>query len=557
MTGAMSAPRDNSPWPWTPTLPPAGSPWRRRVPRLRAAGHAVLFVALAVVCVQFHARTARRVAKARRVDQAFLKAQAAHAADPTEANRLTALAAAEGVVTVKRRQGAIPRWGVAVRQFWKGVNIYRPMPGRGAGDPLTGERRGGAPEAAPTPPIRLDATPAELIDRPVFLHPNMPFVVIALTPLAYLSPQAMVAGVNLLKIAALLAAIVWTAGAVNHRSHRMGEWVIGLAVLLALPNVISDFQHGNTNVLVLAAIAAHLALYRRGADGWAGVALAGAICLKMTPALFAVYWLYQGNWRLLGGLGAALAVMVVLVPLTVLGWGRYDTLMGAWLGNLIVPGLLKGAPYPIHINQSLSGVFTRLFMHANIHYNPDDVAVAEKFAYINVASLSPAAGQAVLTAMKAALVAVMAWAIGWRRLARDDGRRGLHYGLIVSAMMIANQRTWDHHATVLLIAYAGLWYALAYGRMGRRRRIGALAALGAAAGIVFVAGKSLFVVLGGGGDRGRQFAAVVEAWGPTFVHFVIVWVLCVVCLRALRSDGRVYAPERQPLRAGRQGAERR
>ena len=557
MTGAMSAPHDNSPWPWAPTLPPAGSPWRRRAPRLRAAGYAVLFVALATVCVQFHARTARRVAKARRVDQAFLKTQAAHAAEPTEANRLAALSAAEAVITVKRRQGAIPRWTVAVRQFWKGVNIYRSMPGQGAGDPLTGERRVGAPQAAPTPPVCLDATPAELIERPVFLHPNMPFVVIALTPVAYLSAQAMVAAVNLLKIAALLAAIMWTAAAVNHRGHRMGEWVIGLAVLLALPNLISDFQHANTNVFVLAAIAAHLALYRRGRDGWAGVALAGAICLKMTPALFAVYWLYQRNWRLLGGLAGSLAAMVVLVPLTVLGWGRYDAMMGAWLGNLIVPGLLKGAPYPIHINQSLSGVFTRLFMHANIHYNPDDVAVAEKFAYINIASLSPAAGRAILVALKAALVAVMAWAIGWRRLARDDGRRGLHYGLIVSAMMIANQRTWDHHAAVLLIAYAALWYALAYGLMPRGRRIGALAALGVAGAIVFVTGKSLFVALGGGGERGKQFAAVVEAWGPTFVHFVIIWVLCVVCLRALRSDGRVYAPDRQTLRAGRHGAERR
>ena len=77
--------------------------------------------------------------------------------------------------------------------------------------------------------------------------------------------------------------------------------MLGLGLLWVLMFVIGDLQHGNTHVLVLGAITLHLWLYRRGHDWAAGGALALAICLKMTPALFVLYWLYQRNWKLLGG----------------------------------------------------------------------------------------------------------------------------------------------------------------------------------------------------------------------------------------------------------------
>jgi len=321
-------------------------------------------------------------------------------------------------------------------------------------------------------------------------------------------------------------------------------------VLFALPLVISDIQHVNTNLFVLGLIAVHLWLYRRGRDAWAGAVLALAVCLKMTPVLFGLYWLYQRNWRLLGGLVAALAVMVVAVPLTVLGPGRFTELTGSWLGNLIVPGLLKAKPFPIHVNQSLPGVFCRLFMRGNIYYNPDDFAVAPRFGYINLISLPLAVGRYVLMGLKLSILAVAAWAVGWAKLPRDDARRGLHYGLVAAAMLILNQRTWDHHAVVLLVAYLAIWYVLAYGRFDRRVRVACLVMMLVAGGLNWLMGKSLFTLLAGRA-RGRELADIVEAYGPAFVHFVLIFVLCVVLLRALRATDRagrtLFSSRRQPL----------
>ena len=87
------------------------------------------------------------------------------------------------------------------------------------------------------------------------------------------------------------------------------------------------------------------------------------------------------------------------------------------------------------------------------------------------------------------VVAAVAWGIGWRKLARDDGRRSLHYGLVVIAMLLLNQRTWEHHAVVLLIANVAIWQAIAFGRMGRSARLWALVLM-LTAGAVYWAARS-------------------------------------------------------------------
>ena len=151
-------------------------------------------------------------------------------------------------------------------------------------------------------------------------------------------------------------------------------------------------------------------------------------------------------------------------------------------------------------------------------------------------------GRPVLLVAKICILGLFAWAIAWRKLPRDDGRRGLHYGLIAVGMLVLNQRSWDHHAAVLLLAALPLWYALAYGRFGRRRRVGCLAGIIAAGALAWGMSGSLIPA---------RLADEIDAYGPTFFHFVIVLVLCVVLLRTLAKADRLgaspYAQRRQRL----------
>ena len=439
----------------------------------------------------------------------------------------------------KAHRGALGRWRLAIHQFWDGQNIYRAV------------SQGGDAQRPPD-----TGTPT------VWLHPNMPFTVVLLSPLAYLPVGAMTLTWNVLKVLMLLATLLMLADLGRHGERRLGDWVLGLGLLWAIMFVIGDIQHGNTNVFVLGAITLHLWLYRKGHDAWAGASLALAICLKMTPALFVLYWLYQRNWKLLAGTLAAGVVFVFVVPMTALsiafGPEHYFRLTATWLDNLILPGLVKGAWYPIHINQSISGVMSRYFLsepspNGNIFWNPDDAPYSSqvRFQWIALASLGEATVKWIIRACQVVVVGLMAWAIGWRKLPRDDGRRLLHYGLVALGMLLLNQRTWDHHAAVLLIASVGVWRAIAHGRAPSRRRAWALGMMLAAGLLVWLTGTDLFVLLaraaGLGKEAGGHWADVFDAYGPTFLYFVLLLAAAAALAAGLKGSGDPFAEERQKL----------
>ncbi|HDZ44613.1 MAG TPA: DUF2029 domain-containing protein [Phycisphaerae bacterium] len=445
----------------------------------------------------------------------------------------------------KRHKGALARWQPAVRGFWAGHNIY-----------------------------------AKEETAPHRLHPNMPFVVILLTPLTALPAAQMGLALNIAKLAAIVASILMLASLAAHHRQKVYDWVLALGFGWVYLSILSDVQHGNTNVFVMFLVVLHLWLYRRGSDLGAGAALAAAICLKMTPALFVLYWLYQRNWRLVAYTAAAGVVFVVGVPAAVVGVDRYVLLMRTWLNNLIIPGLVRGAWYPIHVNQSLSGMVSRLFLggaEGDAFYNPDDYlhyGDQPMSGYVTVAALSANTVRWMLRAGQVAIVGLMAWGIGWRRLARDDGRRLLHFGIVTLGMMLLNQRTWTHHGTVLLVAAVALWQAIGFGLMSRRVRACCLWAMLGVLAITWTTASDIFRLyarLTGDAERfgeltinveklhrnikpetmefGELWADVADAYGPQFWCFAAMLAVSIILARILRKGDSPYAAERQKLSA--------
>ena len=490
---------------------------RRWAVALRIAVYAVVAAALIGTLVQFQSSAMKYLRRAEKFDRMYPSWR------PTDA----------GANRPKAAKGAIGRWRVAVEEFWAGKNVYAFNP----------------------------------VDSRTRLHPNMPFVLVFLTPFARLPQWAMVLSWNVLKVVAAVAAILMAAAVVNHRDRRMPDWVIALALVAALPLIANDMQHGNTNCLVMAAIVLHLWLYRRGRDHASGWALAAAICLKMTPALFLLYWVFQRGWKVLIGAAVALVVLGVVLPVGACvavkdysvsdGVGHYAELTKTWVNKLILPGLVRGVWYPEHINQSLPGVMSRYFLageNGDIYWNPEEPGGHEKSGWITLGGLAmtPAGLKHVVRIVQLVIVCLSAWAIGWRVLPRDDGRRALHYGLVVLGMMLLNQRTWDHHAAVLLVANVAIWYAVAFGRMGRGRRwvvfwlvMAAWVCLWAFRGGTFRAAAHL---LGRDENTGETWGDLAQAYGQMFFHFVAMFTATILLSLGLKRTDDPYAEERQRLR---------
>lgn len=515
----MNPPADKPIWalPYDTPLPAGGKPRRAQV-ALRVAAYTLLAVALIVPVIQFQRETLAAMAR----QQQFLEEH------PGETPPVDA----------RFHWGAIGRFRKAIHQYWQGRNIYR-----------------GMYEHA-----------SDSSGDTAHLHPNTPFTVILLSAFAYLPIPVMAVVFNLAKLA-VLAAVMWMASAFTcHGDQRIKDWVLGLAWLWGVLLVIGDIQHGNTNILVLGAIVWHLWLYRRGRDVAGGAALAIAVCLKMTPALFLLYWAYQRSWRMLASAVIWLAVMMFVVPAFAsfaIADGNlsaanqhYTATMGAWLNNLIKPGLVKGAWYPIHANQSLSGVASRYLLagdNGKVFWNPDDNPNPDTAppGWINVADLPEQTVKSILRGVQLVIVLLMGWAIGWRKLPRDDGRRALHYSLVLLGMMLLNQRTWDHHAAVLLPAYLAVWQAIAFGTVRSAVRKWAMALTILSGLPIWLGGNDLFKVaarLGGySSDTGNLWADYFKAYGPTCLHFLLIFAAAVLLTSSLRRCDPPYATRRMKL----------
>ncbi len=476
---------------------------RRRARVVRVVVYCLFAVALIAPLVQFQSGTMRRL---RRAEQAT---RAAATASPGQQ-------AAIPQAVYKAHKGAIGRWRTAVWAFWEGKNIYTRVGGR----------------------------------HRVRLHPNMPFTVILLSPFAYLSVGTAALVFNVLKVVVVILTVLMAVRVVDHGRSRMADWVVALGLLWAVKFIISDIQHGNTNVFVLGAVVFHLWLYRRGQDLAAGASLAVAVCLKLTPVLFLAYWVYQRQWKLAAWTVVALLIFVIVVPMAAMGPIHYAALIKDWLNNLIRPGLVEGAWFPIHINQSLPGMVSRYFLagqNGDIFWNPDDRAYAavEKHGFITLLELSPATAKMLLRCLQAVIVLAAAWAVGWRKLPRDDGRRALHYGVVVLAMLMLNQRTWSHHATVILVAPLAAWYAIACGKVPRPERVLALVLLGVAEASVWLTSNEIIEGLGRlwgrTEDQAKGWSDLVEAYGPTFCAFLAMFIALIVLSVRLRRQADPYA----------------
>jgi len=465
----------------------------------RVAGYVLVGLMLLIPVIKFEADTLRTL---RKVEQARLR----------------------GEERDKTWRGAIGRWARDIEAFWEGKDIYLP----------------------PLPPDQPDTR-----DRAGWpaMHPNMPFVVVLLTPFVLLPPAAMALAFAVAKMAAWLAAVLMAMRVVMHGDRRLSAGLALLGIVATWDFYLSDQSHGNTNVFTALAIVLHLWLYRRGRDGLAGVALALAICLKMTPALFVAYWAYQRQWKLLISTAIALPLMV-LSPAVLVGWDRLMLDLTSWWQHVIYPATLGGQWWPTHNNQSLPGMIARLFIdgpYSNYMWDADLSPFEEpEHRSIAIAHLTPEAARWILRAIQLAMMAVMAWAIGWRRLGREDGRRALHYGMICAAMLLFSQRTWDHHAVHLLIAHFAVAYAIFRSRLSSR--------FTTIAGWVFVI--TFFLVYATSGDvlKGLfedEGADWINAWGTTFWHFVLMWVLCVVFAVRLRRMDDPYLLPASSLAAAR------
>ncbi|QDU86443.1 hypothetical protein Pla163_35940 [Planctomycetes bacterium Pla163] len=311
-----------------------------------------------------------------------------------------------------------------------------------------------------------------------------------------------------------------------------------VAALLVLAGVLrvwsSDLAHGNTNLLVLGAIAAALLAWHRRMEALGGLWIALAAALKVTPLLLLALPLARRSRAGLIGFGAGCVFFLVAVPGAMLGPTTALELLGAWGRQMFLP-YLEGRELTLlvteHTNQSLLGVLARWFTDATaIEARPD---VWAKDLGIGVAHLSADALHwlhrvLALGVLGISVLALRPFARGDESADRDaDGGATLRaFAILCLAMLLLSERSWKQHYVVLVFPLAHL-VSIAWLAVGARRAW-AVAALATSALLHGLTGSGTL------GDRGSDLA---EAYGAWFLGAVVLWVACIALQRPSESVG--------------------
>ncbi len=325
-------------------------------------------------------------------------------------------------------------------------------------------------------------------------YPNPPVMAIILRPFAELPPLVGAMSWFYAKVLMAVVAAVWVfrllgdAGPTPPRPP--SDAVKAAAVLLALPALTGDLTHNNVNIFILFLVTGCLELYRRGRDAAAGLVLGLAIACKLTPLLFLAYFGWKGAWRVVAGCLAGLALGFVLVPGVVLGWDRNAELLSDWYRLMIERPLLKGEVTTEHANQAVTGWVYRLFTHSPSFVGYEKTATGDiptPSAYHNLVDIGRPAAWVVVKLVTAGFALAVVWLCRAPRPQRQGWRFAAECGLIALGMLLLSERTWKHHAVILLIPGAALAYAAA-AEATRRVRGPVIACLVAALTLMTVPG---------------------------------------------------------------------
>ncbi len=319
-------------------------------------------------------------------------------------------------------------------------------------------------------------------------------------------------------------------------SHRHRALALAVAAAGAARALSGDLQLGQTNTFVLAFLTLAASAFATRRDFLAGAAVACATLIKVTPAIFLLYFFWKRSTRALPGAAAVLIVLGGALPALYFGPAQTADLYRRFHERIVAPTLDQSALR--RADRSMAGQSLAPILHRYLtpmYATTADRAQDERLR-INFASLDErTVAWLVLAAQIALVLAMLALTPRRRRECPDGARVLLEAGLVAAAMLLAAPYARKAHFVTAALAFAGCASAAL---SARARTAGAAIAVAA-----LITGITSPEVLG------RQLADRIEAYGPFTAATLILFAVAAALLRsaARRETGAapVAAPQRE------------
>lgn len=248
-----------------------------------------------------------------------------------------------------------------------------------------------------------------------------------------LSLAAILLAAHLLASAAAAGLPAWRGLAITP-AHRAWWTLRFWPVVFCLPGLGNGLSRGQSDALILLAIAATARLAVRGRSSWAGWAVSAAAAVKVFPAVLGAYALRRLDARMLLGCAMGGAVFFVALPAAFVGPGRAIEFNARWLRGVGLPAF------------GLGGDDSRKFELYGLSESPSQSILSITHNYVNLPArrgqrpADPSAPtRAVHAAASAAMLALTLWAIPRARArATPDPNAALSVGSLAAVMIAAS-----------------------------------------------------------------------------------------------------------------------
>jgi hypothetical protein len=297
-------------------------------------------------------------------------------------------------------------------------------------------------------------TPAFVYDRADYVNdrlPTPPISLLALAPFTRLPrPAAQFAWVCV-KLPLAAGVFAFALGTVRRAGVRLTTPALALIVAGWWLPVVLDMQEGQTNFLALLPLLAGLYVAQDGrprTDALAGSLIGLAVAVKVTPAIFAAYFLWKRRWVVAGSAMIGVALWSLVVPAAFFGWDQNLRWLEQWAGIMIVPYVTHGTVV-YAMSQSFGSFALRLLSATAVFETRVDHLVEGH--YMNVLALST---PAVFQIVRGVMIAVAAAGLAWTRRPLETLRSErylIEIGAVAAFMLWFSERTWVHHYVSFLL----------------------------------------------------------------------------------------------------------
>jgi len=268
-------------------------------------------------------------------------------------------------------------------------------------------------------------------------------------------------------------------------------WLYLVPNLLVIVYIWSSYHLGQPNLVLLALMLGAFVALRANRQIIGGGLIAIAAAIKAFPVLAIVYLLYRRYWTAAASLVVTLALLLLVLPVPLRGFGRAWRDIEKWSAGMLKYSEASVGQRPMRSytwkNQSLVGVSNRLLRHVDA----DAASAPHQPVYVNFADLKFSAVNAIVAGIALVLGSLFIAVMPQRgmRTAKSDA---IEFALLLLLILMITPLSFGYFYSWLMLPFAVITHQVLAAKDSAilRWSLPALALL--ALGLIFPRGAQLY-----------------------------------------------------------------